>query len=88
MNQTHPSATSCKVYAQILGNARALREAACGEFGSMPLSAEGSSLILFLASLTALTSLSTSTVMNVGGSGNISVSAGAATPTNGCGRSS
>lgn len=56
-NTTHPSGTSCNVYAHILGRARCLAAAACGEFASTALKAEGSNRILFLASLTLSTSL-------------------------------
>lgn len=77
---SHPSATSCNVYAHMLGSARARRELACAEFGSTFASTDGSNRIRFLASRTIATSRSTSAILKVGGLGRRSVSAGAVRP--------
>lgn len=64
----------------MLGRAFARCAVAWGELGSMLLSTEGSNLIRFRASRTALTSRSMSIVLNVGGWGRRSASVGAITP--------
>jgi len=72
----------------MLGRARALLAAAWAEFWSALLRIEGSKRMRFLASRTALTSLSMSIVLKVGGWGRRSASVGAISPAGMAGRRS